>query len=54
MSNESTSAGSGIGLGAVIAVAMSWSANHSIGWAIVHGFFGWLYVITKLMGCDGG
>jgi hypothetical protein len=36
---------SGIGLGTVVAVALSWSANHSIGWAIVHGFLGWIYVI---------
>lgn len=37
--------GGGIGLGSVIAVVISWSVNHSILWAIIHGFFGWLYVI---------
>lgn len=35
----------GFSLGTVIAVALSWSANHSILWAIFHGFCSWLYVI---------
>ncbi|ASM39500.1 hypothetical protein [Campylobacter sputorum] len=35
----------GFSLGTVIAVALSWSANKSILWAIVHGFFSWFYVI---------
>ena len=35
----------GVGLGSVIAVVASWSRNKSISWAILHGFFGWLYVI---------
>ena len=35
----------GIGLGAVIAVVASWSVNHSVLWAIVHGLLSWLYVI---------
>lgn len=38
------------GLGLVIAVVVSWSVNHSVGWAIVHGFIGWLYVIYYLLG----
>jgi len=36
---------SGITLGSAIAVAISWSCYKSIGWAILHGLFGWLYVI---------
>lgn len=36
---------SGIGLGSVIAVVTSWDRNRSILWAILHGIFGWLYVI---------
>lgn len=40
--------GGGIGLGSVIAVVISWSVNHSVLWAIIHGFFGWLYVIYYL------
>ena len=35
----------GVGLGAVIAVVVSWSRNRSILWAIVHGICSWLYVI---------
>lgn len=41
--------GGGIGLGSVIAVVVSWSVNHSILWAIIHGFFGWLYVLYYLI-----
>ncbi len=37
-------AGSGITLGSVLAVVISWILNRSIIWAIVHFFFGWLYV----------
>ena len=36
---------SGIGIGSVLATILSWNANQSILWAILHGFFGWLYVI---------
>jgi len=32
-------------LGIAIAAAISWSINHSIGWAMLQGGFGWLYVI---------
>lgn len=40
----------GFGLGTVIAVAISWSANHSIIWCVIHGLFSWLYVIYYLLG----
>ncbi len=46
----STARNSGIGIGTVIAIIVSWSANHSILWAIIHGFFGWLYIIYYLFG----
>ena len=36
---------SGISLGAALAIAISWSLNKSILWAIVHGILSWLYVI---------
>ena len=36
---------SGIGFGTAMAITISWSMNHSILWAILHGIFGWLYVI---------
>lgn len=35
----------GFSLGTVIAVALSWSANKSILWAIIHGFLSWFYII---------
>ncbi len=41
--------GPGIGLGTVVAVVISWSRNKSIFWAIIHGIFGWLYVIYALI-----
>ncbi|MFJ8101971.1 MULTISPECIES: hypothetical protein [unclassified Lysinibacillus] len=36
---------SGISFGSVLAITISWSVNHSILWAIIHGCFSWLYVI---------
>jgi hypothetical protein len=35
----------GVSFGSALAIAISYSANHSILWAIVHGILGWLYVI---------
>ena len=35
----------GLELGSVLAVVISWSLNHSILWAILHGIFSWFYVI---------
>jgi len=35
----------GIGFGSALAITISWSANKSILWAIVHGLFGWFYVV---------
>ncbi|MCI0921946.1 hypothetical protein IP023_11330 [Sphingobacterium rhinopitheci] len=36
---------SGIGIGSAIAIVASWDRNKSILWAILHGIFGWFYVI---------
>jgi len=36
---------SGIGFGTALAIAISWSVNKSILWAIVHGVLSWFYVI---------
>lgn len=45
-SNKTGSAGIGCwGFGSVIAVTLSWSANHSILWMIVHGICSWFYVL---------
>lgn len=35
----------GITLGTALAVTISWSANKSILWAIIHGLLSWFYVI---------
>jgi len=35
----------GIGFGSVLAITISWSVNHSILWAIIHGCLSWLYVV---------
>ena len=45
MSRRDQVARVGIGFGSALAITMSWSANKSILWAILHGFFGWAYVI---------
>lgn len=44
---------SGIGLGTIGAVVVSWLINHSIGWALVHGLFGWFYIIYWGLGYAG-
>lgn len=35
----------GVSFGSALAIAISWSVNHSILWAIVHGILSWLYVL---------
>lgn len=44
----------GIGLGSAIAVAISWSQNASILWAIIHGFLSWFYIIYFALTRPGG
>lgn len=34
-----------IGLGSILAVIVSYSTNHSILWAIFHGWLSWLYLL---------
>ncbi|MBF8248498.1 MAG: hypothetical protein HW374_1298 [Bacteroidetes bacterium] len=36
---------SGITFGSALAITISWSANQSILWAIIHGLLSWIYVI---------
>ena len=43
--NGTTVIKAGISFGSVLAIAISWSVNHSILWAIIHGMLSWLYVI---------
>jgi hypothetical protein len=42
---KSDSARYGIGFGTALAMVISYSSWHSIGWAILHGIFSWGYVI---------
>lgn len=51
MSNNSTAtaAKAGIGFGTALAITISWSANKSILWAIIHGLLSWIYVIYYAM-----
>lgn len=54
MSSKGQAAQAGIGLGSAIAVAISWTANQSILWAILHGFLSWFYVIYYAFTRPGG
>jgi hypothetical protein len=45
MSYRSEAARAGISMGSALAIVISWSQHHSIVWAIIQGFFSWLYVI---------
>ena len=44
-SNTATAAKVGVGFGTALAITISWSANKSILWAIIHGILSWFYVI---------
>ena len=35
----------GASFGSALAIAISYSNNHSILWAIIHGILSWIYVI---------
>ncbi len=39
----------GITFGTALAMVISYANWHSVGWAIVHGLFGWFYVIYFLI-----
>ena len=45
MAIREEAARSGITFGSALAIAISWSVNKSIPWAIIHGLFSWVYVI---------
>ena len=42
---KKTTVTSGISMGAALAICMSWTHWHSVGWAIIHGSLSWIYVI---------
>ena len=35
----------GVGFGSALAMAVSFTLNKSIFWAVIHGVLGWIYVI---------
>ncbi len=39
----------GISFGSALAMVISYTAWHSIGWAIIHGIFSWFYVIYYIL-----
>lgn len=39
----------GLSFGSALAIVISYTAYKSVLWAIVHGFFSWLYVIYFLL-----
>ena len=39
----------GIGVGSLIAVFVSYNAWHHLGWLILHGILGWIYIIYYLI-----
>lgn len=39
----------GISFGSALAMVISYTTWHSIGWAILHGIFSWFYVIYYII-----
>ena len=35
----------GIGFGTALAITISWTANKSLLWAVIHGVLSWVYVV---------
>ena len=40
---------SGITFGSALAMVISYTTWHSVGWAIIHGLLSWVYVIYFLL-----
>jgi hypothetical protein len=39
----------GIGIGSALALIISWSINHSLLWALIHGMLGWAYIFYYII-----
>ncbi len=39
----------GISFGSALAIAISFTTHKSVFWAIIHGLFGWFYVVYFLL-----
>lgn len=49
MESGSKASKAGISFGAALAIVISYTKWHSIGWAIVHGALSWIYVIYYML-----
>lgn len=47
--NKGGAVSSGISFGCCLAMAVSYVTWKSIGWAILHGCFGWFYIIYFIL-----
>lgn len=56
--DESSSSGGGVSAVGIVGMGLgayaSWTLHGSVGWAAVHGFFGWWYLLYLCVGCGGG
>lgn len=43
----------GLSFGSALAIVISYTAHQSVLWAIIHGFFSWLYVIYFILTRNG-
>ena len=39
----------GVGFGSALAIVMSYVHWQSVGWAIIHGILGWVYVVYHIL-----
>ena len=49
MSTRAEFTRAGISFGSALSIVISWSVNHSVLWAIVHGIFSWFYVVYYVL-----
>ena len=47
--NVSNSVKTGITFGSALAMVISYTNWHSVGWAIIHGLMSWVYVIYYII-----
>lgn len=52
VSDEARGGAFGITFGSALAIAISWSVNKSIVWAIIHGLLSWIYVVYYALTAD--
>jgi hypothetical protein len=45
MASKHEVAKAGISFGTALAITISWSLHKSLLWALIHGLFGWFYVV---------